>query len=488
MSEGWLLWALLGWPVAGILPCLALRSPRVNLGWTSCVVVAQALLASAVIRAVWIAGSLRMGPVLFVDALSAFHLGVMMIVFVTSTLFAPSYFRHAIESGEFTPWGARRYAALWLGALAAMTLVLLSDNLGLMWVGVEATTLLTAMLIYVHRTPASLEAMWKYLLICSVGVAFAFMGTLLVAAAGRGTQDALTWTHVRKAAGMLDANTLKLGFLFLLVGYGTKAGLAPMHSWLPDAHSQAPAPVSGLFSGFMLSAALYCIMRYVPIVEAATGGTGWSLRLLTFFGVASILVAGAFIVSQRDVKRLLAYSSVEHLGIVALGIGLGKVGLFAALFHTLNHALGKTLAFLCAGRLGQHYGTYDMTRMQGALRASPLWGAGLMICVLALLGAAPFGVFVSEFLIVKAAVEARATWTLVLLLTGLAIIFIGALRHVIGVVYGLPPATPAARRPGPVEVVLVVLPLAALLVLGLWMPDGLRRAIEEAAAVVGGKP
>ncbi|MCX5758016.1 MAG: proton-conducting transporter membrane subunit [Candidatus Hydrogenedentes bacterium] len=304
---------------------------------------------------------------LYLDALSTYHLAVMMVVFALSSLYLPGYFGEEIRDNVLTPGAARRFGVLWFGALTAMTLVLISNNVGIMWVGIEATTLVTAFLICIHRTPESVEAMWKYLIICSVGVAFAFMGTLLAGAAANALHlppsQALLWTCLRQNASHLDPVLIKVAFVFLLVGYGTKAGLAPMHSWLPDAHSQAPAPVSALFSGFMLNAALYCIMRYMPLVEGSSGHAGWSLRLLLFFGLTSILVAATFIIFQHDLKRLLAYHSVEHLGIIAVGLGLGGLGTFAALLHTLNHSICKSLSFFAAGRLGQMYGTHDMSKV-----------------------------------------------------------------------------------------------------------------------------
>jgi len=379
---------------------------------------------------------------------------------------------------------------LWMGSLAAMTLVLLSNNLGLMWVGMEATTLLTAFLIYVHRTPRALEAMWKYLLICSVGIAFAFMGTLLVAAAatkGSGmVGEALLWTRLREGAANLDAPTMKAAFIFLLVGYGTKAGLAPLHNWLPDAHSQAPAPVSAIFSGFMLNASLYCLMRYVPLVEASTGRSGWALELLRLIGVVSILVAAAFILFQHDLKRLLAYHSVEHLGIIAVGLGLGGLGTFAALFHTLNHSLCKTLGFLCAGRLGQIYGTHDMTAMTGTVRRARLWGWGLLLSFLALIGAAPFAIFMSELLVLKAAIDARSLAVLVIFLLGTAAVFVGALRHAIAMAWGPHDGPSGARTATAVDVGVVSACVTSLVVLGLWMPQPLRETIEAAARIIGG--
>jgi hydrogenase-4 component F len=414
----------------------------------------------------------------------------MMIVYASSSFYARGYFEAEIREGRFPLPLARRFGALWWGALAAMTLTLISNNLGIMWVGIEATTLMTAFLICIHVTPASLEAMWKYLLICSVGVAFAFLGTLLVAASARGvplpSTDVLLWTTLRDIAPRLDPTMLKAGFLFLLVGYGTKAGLAPMHSWLPDAHSQAPAPVSALFSGFLLNAALYCLMRYVPILDGGAGLGGWCQKYLVLLGSLSILVAAVFILFQRDVKRLLAYSSVEHMGLIVLGVGLGGAGVFAALFHAFNHSLGKSLAFFSAGRLGKIYGTHEMSRMVRVVRASPSWGLGLVGSLMALIGVAPFSVFLSEFLLMKAAVDMQSYGILGVFLAGCGIVFVGALRHAVGMAWGGDAPRAVAPKGSAMEAAIVFGLLACLLVLGLWMPDGFREVLIRAARVVGG--
>ncbi|MBW2659496.1 MAG: hydrogenase 4 subunit F, partial [Deltaproteobacteria bacterium] len=324
---------------------------------------------------------------LFVDSLSVYHILVMLLIYLLSTLYSLVYLQEEITHGDFGLKQIKIYASLWCESLAAMTLVLISNNLAIMWVGMETTTLVTAFLISIHVTSVSLEAMWKYLLICSVGVAFAFMGTLLAAASAQGlhipAENTLLWTELLYAAPHLNVHLLKFAFIFVLVGFGTKAGLAPMHNWLPDAHSQAPAPVSAIFSGFMLNAALYCIIRYIPIVETATGHTGWVSHLLLIFGTISILVASAFILMQHDLKRLLAYHSIEHLGIIVLGLGLGGIGVFAALFHILNHSICKTLSFFAAGRLGQFIGTHDMRKMAGIRKISPIWSIGIFGSLLA---------------------------------------------------------------------------------------------------------
>jgi hydrogenase-4 component F len=488
MTTAWLMWCLLILPVLAGGACLLARSARAILGLAAGVVAALTVAAGVAAWSVFATGPVETaGGWLYLDALSAYHLVLLHVVFLTSSIYACSYFR---REANFAVAEARRFGALWMGALAAMTLVLVSNNLGMVWVGVEATTLLTAFLICTHVSAAALEATWKYLIMCSVGVAFAFIGTLLVAASAAGAHlgpsEVLLWTRLRAVAGAMDPAILKMGFIFLLVGYGTKMGLAPLHNWLPDAHSQAPAPVSAIFSGFLLNTALYCLLRFVPLVETATGHSRWALDLLTGFGLLSVLVAGAFIVFQRDAKRLLAYSSVEHMGIIALGVGLGGWGVFAAMFHILNHALCKPLAFFSAGRLGQMYGTHDMERLAGATRAAPVWGRGFFLSLLALIAVVPFAIFMSEFQILKAAVDANAWVVAGLFLAGTGIVFIGALRHGVGVAWNPGVGQPAPENAGLAEKALVIVPLGALLALGLWMPEWLRAVLTQAADVIRG--
>lgn len=489
MTAAAILWILLLLPILGGIGCAACRSVRAIMILIRAGVLLTALTAGVGVWAVYGGGSISAAyDWLRLDALSAYHLAVMMVVFTLSSLYIPGYFQ--AESESLTQHAARRFGMLWFGALTAMTLVLVSDNIGIMWAGIEATTLVTAFLICIHRTPESIEAMWKYLIICSVGVAFAFMGTLLAGAAANAlhlpASEALLWTRLRADAANLDPTLIKVAFLFLLVGYGTKAGLAPLHSWLPDAHSQAPAPVSALFSGFMLNAALYCIMRYMPLVEESSGHAGWSLRLLLFFGLVSILGAATFIVFQHDLKRLLAYHSVEHLGIIAVGLGLGGLGVFAALLHTLNHSVCKSLSFFAAGRLGQMYGTHDMPKMAGALRAAPVWGKGLFGSLLVLIGIAPFAIFISEFLILRAAAKSGSYWTMGLFLAGAGIVFVGALQHAVSIAWGKPVQTPKPECVNGVDKALVAVSLGALLVLGLWIPEQLSQMLVSAAQIVEG--
>jgi hydrogenase-4 component F len=484
-----LIWFLLIVPAVAGAVCLVLPSPRAVLRAMFAGVLGAAAAGCGIVGAAVREGRLfAASGWLFVDALSAFHLAVMLGVVLLSTGYAWVYFKEEIRLNRLAIKQARQFSGLWCGTVSAISLVLVSNNLGIMWVGIEATTLLTAFLICVHVTRESLEAMWKYILICSVGVAFAFMGTLLAAASAQGTgiepAGILLWTNMRSHASLLNPMLVKGAFIFLLVGYGTKAGLAPMHNWLPDAHSQAPAPVSALFSGFMLSAAFYCILRFVPIAETATGGVGWALNLLAGFGLLSIGVAASFILFQKNVKRFLAYSSMEHLGIIALGIGLGGFGTMAALFHTLNHSLAKTVSFFSAGRLGQLSGSYEMKRLSGSIRRSPVWGLGLFGGILALIGMAPFALFMSEFQVLKAALDRGSAWMAVLYLSGLAVVFIGALGHAISLAWGKPEPESEPVKAGGLEPVLVLVPLLALLLLGLWMPRPLHALLGEAADIV----
>ena len=497
MFSDYSIFAMLGVAMLGALLGLALRRPHHVLR----LIVAVSAIEFGLAANVW-AIVLGNGFVtaaegwFYVDAFSAFHLIVLVLVFLLSSAFAGVYFAHEIgehgEAGEhgFTLPVARRFGALWLGSLTAMTLVLVSNNLGIMWVGMEATTLLSAFLISLHPSRLSLEAMWKYLIICSVGIAFAFIGTIFAAASiqsgGGAEADALFWTRLAAPDVQLDPTLMKFAFIFILVGYGTKTGLAPIHSWLPDAHSQAPTPVSAMFSGFLLNTALYCIMRFVPPARHALG-PDFINGLLIFFGTLSILVAAGFIVFQRDAKRLLAYSSVEHLGIITLGYGLGPLGTFAALFHTLNHSVCKSLAFFAVGRLGQEFGSHEMEALSGALRADRLWGIALLGSLLALIGVAPFAVFMSEYQLLRAAADSGAWLVLVLFLAACSVVFLSVLRHLIDMAFGEPQSSVPVAQNSKAGILIVVSAIGLLLLLGLWMPVWFSRALGSAAAVLGGR-
>lgn len=482
---------LLAVPVlAGALAFMARRAEVV----LEILVGASVALAGAVLAVAlrWSGGEAltAFGLWLRVDALSVLHLGILAAVVLMASLFARDYFAVELGTGAIKPRDIRKFALLWSGAILSMTLVLVSNNLGLMWVGLEATTVTTAFLVSLHRSPRSLEATWKYVLVCSVGIALAFMGTLLMAAASSrvpgGELQPLMWTRLVEIAGSLDPSSVRIAFIFLLVGYGTKAGLVPMHTWLPDAHSQAPAPVSALFSGFMINTGFYCILRYQAVMALVPGGAEWSRGLLAVFGLVSILVASVFIIFQTNLKRLLAYCSVEHMGIIALGIGLGGAGTFAALFHAINHSIAKTLAFCSAGRLGQAHGTHDMAGIRGTLRSFPVWGAGLWISLLALFGVAPLAIFFSEFLVARSALESGRYFALAALLSGVGLAFIGGMRKAIPMAMGVPDTGVKEGRTGIRPAFLVFGAFAVMLTMGLFLPGWLISLLTSSASIVNG--
>jgi hydrogenase-4 component F len=426
----------------------------------------------------------------FIDSLSLYHIGLVAIVFFLSSVYSISYFSEGIASGSFDSKSARRFGLLWNGFFAILTAVLCSNNMGILWICLEASTLISALLIKTDGRPASIEAMWKYLLLCSVGIAFAFVGTMLLSVAARGVMvppgETLLWTSLSQHARALDGKVMCAAFIFILVGFGTKAGLAPMHTWLPDAHSQAPTPVSAVFSGIMLNCALYCIMRYLPLCEAAMGWKGKAHTMLVLFGLLSIIIGAVFIPAQKNIKRLLAYCSVEHMGIIALGLGLGGFGTFAALFHTLNHSISKTLAFYSAGGLARYYGTHDMQKMKGAIAATPLWGTAFFISFLALIGVAPFSLFMSEFQLVKTAIDSGRFIELAIFFFGSVVVFVSMLRFAIGVAMGVKSPGPPRPAAVPREFLLVVLCAGVLLTFGFFMPRWYSDLLNNASIIVEG--
>lgn len=446
--------------------------------------------AGALVAADVVAGGPRsaLGGLLYVDALSA----LMVLVIVGGGLFATvasiGYLRHDLRHGETTPEQVRWYYPGLHAFVWTMLSAVLVDNLGLLWVAVEATTLASALLVGFYRSRAALEAAWKYLILCTVGITFALFGILLTYYATDrvlGEHGAtLSWRALIEVAPQLDADLLRLAFVFVVIGFGAKAGFAPLHTWLPDAHSQAPSPVSGLLSGVLLNCALYGILRFVPIASASVGPR-FVHDLLLGFGLLSVAVAVPFILVQRDLKRLLAYSSVEHVGLVTAAVGLGgPAALFAGLLHLVNHALTKSLLFFAAGVLVQRYGTRRIGAMRGAVRAVPVAGPLFLLGVLGIAGLPPSGVFLSELGVIVAGVGGGAPWAALLLLALLAVTFAGLVGHAVGVTLGRPiqplePAKPSATT------VWTLVPLAlGTVLLGVWVPEWLSETIRQAAAVL----
>jgi hydrogenase-4 component F len=426
------------------------------------------------------------GPVLdgwlALDALGLVVLTLVSVLFFVLAAYAVGYLR--VEN----PRGGRLFVSCLLSFLAAASLIVLSHQMGLLWVGLEATTLSVAPLIFHRHDRRSLEAVWKYLVISSVGIALALLGMFFLATAqvaGQGGDRLLVLEDLVARGATLSPAWLKAAFVFLLVGFGTKMGLAPMHTWKPDTYGEAPPLVGGLMAGALTSCAFLGVARTVEVTWAA-GLAGFVQPLLIGFGLLSLLVAAVFIVAQSDIKRLLAYSSVEHMGLLVLGLGVGGVGPYGTVLHLINNGLAKGLLFLAVGNVVLATGSSHAPGIHGILRSRSVTGGLLIAGLFAVTGSPPFGLFLSEFTILTGAVRGGHVWVAGAMLLLLAVIFIGMASVILEVVYGEPdPGLPAARESGWLVGGPLVL-AAAVLLLGLYLPPGLQDALARAAASLGG--
>ena len=419
------------------------------------------------------------------DALSALMIVIVVLLGAIAAIYGLGYIRTKFDDQHEKQ--ARVFFSLSQVFIFTMLLAVTTDNLGVMWVAIEGTTLATVFLVNLHNTHTSLEAAYKYLILSSVGIALAFIGTVLMYYAGsaRSGEIAVNWTSLHAAASSLNPQVVRLAFVFILVGYGTKAGLAPMHTWLPDAHSEAPAPISALMSGVLLNVGLYALVRFKAVADI-TLGTSFSSRLLMGIGLLSLAVAAAFLLTQRNYKRMLAYSSVEHMGIICLGLGFGGYwGVFGALLHVINHALSKSLLFMLSGNILLKYRTTDIRRVRGFLRASPLSGGAFLAGTLALVGLPPFGPFISEFIIFRAGLESKA-WVAVVGIALLVVVFAGMLASVNQMLYGQPPDKLERGDVLRWSLAPLLVNLAALVALGLTLPAELADGLKQAIEVLGG--
>ena len=387
---------------------------------------------------------------IYVDILSAFFIFVISAVTFATALYSIDYIEKDIKNEVISQRKARIYYALFNLFCFSMFFVPAVNNLGMLWVAIEMTTLISAFLVGFYNTKESVEAAWKYIIICSVGIIFALLGTILFSYAFSLSEGmrSLNWTDMMAASSRLDTNIIKIAFIFILVGYGTKAGLAPMHTWLPDAHSQAVAPISALLSGVLLKTAIYAILRFGLIV---IGGAGLSYfcHLMIFFGVISLVISCGFIIVQKDIKRLLAYSSIEHVGIIAIGFGLGTpLGWMGALLHVFNHAVTKSLMFFGAGDIVSVYKEHAMSNIRGVTKTMPFVGTLVLLGVFALTGFPPFSIFISEILIIIAAFVKGSYLVAALLLLFLVVIFGAFIYHFAEMLFGnLPKNMTATKEP-----------------------------------------
>ncbi len=469
------LFVLILLPAGAALLAYAQRSAPLRSVW---LIGAAAVHLALVGRLWWHPAESALGGWLAVDALGMIVLTLVSVLFFLVALYAVEFLR----SG--TPRGGRGFVACLLGFLAAASLVALSHHLALLWVGMETTTLALAPLVYHRHDARSLEAVWKYLVLSSVGIGLALLGTFFLAAS-QTVGRPLVMEDLIAHAGSLQPGLLRGAFVFLLVGYGTKMGLAPLHAWKPDTYGEAPGLVGGLMAGALTSCAFLGLLR-ITQVSMAAGLAPFIQPLFLGFGILSLLVAAAFMIGQLDLKRLLAYSSVEHMGLLVLGLGLGGLGAYGSVLHAFNNGLTKGLMFLAVSNVAVATGSTQAGTARGLLRRLPVSGVLLLVGLFAVTGSPPFGLFVSEFTLLRAAIGGGHPWIAVSMVALLAIIFVGMARPLLGMLFD--PETnpePPVREPlllvaGPVALAVVVL------VLGVYIPGPLQRLLGQAARALGG--
>lgn len=433
-------------PLLGAVAYLALGW-RPATAWVSAASAAAVLTAAIVIAVQVAADGPRTMPtgLLRADALTAFMLIVIGAISLLATAATPAHLNAEIDADRATARTATRHSALVGVFLAAMALAVLAADLGVLWIAIEATTIVTAFLVGQRRTRTAVEAAWKYVVICSTGIALALLGTILLNYASRHAPGAagLDWVRLVATAASLDPGVTRVAVVLLVIGFGTKAGLAPLHAWLPDAHSQAPAPVSALMSGVLLSVAFYAILRVKVIADAALGA-GFTHALLVAMALASLAVAASLLVAQRDYKRMLAYSSIEHMGLLALGAAAGgPPALAAVLLHILGHGLAKSVLFLGAGRILQTTGTSRIDRVRGLAVGQPLVAGCVGFGVLALIGLPPFSVFASELGIARAGFATGLGWVTAAALILVLVIAAALVTHTSRMLLGAPADGPS---------------------------------------------
>lgn len=448
--------------------------------------------AFCLIATIWLAiNVLNDGAILsanksfLIDSFNVYLIVLTAFVGLTTAIFSAQYMAHEKEIGKLNDNRLKLYYSMYQGFMLAMYLVLTTNNMGIMWVAMEGATLATVLLVSLYRTPESIEAAWKYFILCGVGIAQALFGTILLyyAAAQLGdSENSLLWSELYLNAAKLNPEVLEIAFVFLLIGYGTKIGLVPLHNWLPDAHSEGPTPMSAVLSGLLLNDALYAVVRNKMLVDGATH-TNIAGYLMMGFGMLSFLVAALFLHRQKDIKRLFSYSSIEHMGIMTFAFGMGGgMATFAALLHMTVHSLTKSAVFVTVGHASQVAGTQNIQKIRGLIKTQPKVGWGLLIGTIAIAGFPPFGVFTSEFLVLLATMH-NYPWLAPLLLLGIGIACAGLFRHIQPMVYG---SKPEGQHPVQANLWPVIIHLALVFWLGLSIPTFLANWFTQATLLISG--
>jgi hydrogenase-4 component F len=469
------------WIPAVAIPVLAL-APNYRLGAAINVVASGLTFAAGV--SLLFAERVRT-DILIIDDFNIFLVTITTFVAFTTSIFSASYIGHELEIGRLTPVFLRFYHALYQAMIGAMNVALVSNNVGLMWVGLEVATLSTVMMVGIYRTPEAVEAAWKYFILGSVGIALAFFGTILTYLVAQDVLGeglaAMRWDLMVQNAASFDPRLLSLAFVFLLVGYGTKVGLAPFHAWLPDAHSEGPTPISAVLSGLLLNVALYALLRFKMLLAANPATLNAGL-IMVVLGLVSLVFAAFMLYRRRDIKRLFAYSSIEHMGIITFAFGMGgPLANFAGLLHMTMHSLTKSAIFFAVGHIAQVKGTQQIAQIRGLSVTHPVLAVGLALGVVAISGLPPFGVFLSEFLLVSSTF-ARDKLLALVLVFGLLVAFGALLLRLQQILFGEPngPAGPVKASYVPLFV-----HLACVLIAGVWLPEPIVQWFRAVAAQLG---
>jgi hydrogenase-4 component F len=425
------------------------------------------------------------GPYLLVDDLNVVFIALNTLVGLTTSAFSASYIAHELEIGRLTPVYLRFYHAMYQVLMFGMNLALVANNIGLMWVAIELATLTTVLMVGIYRTHEAIEAAWKYFILGSVGIALALFGTILVYMAARPAVgeglDGMVWTVLIANAHAFDPALLNVAFVFLLLGYGTKVGLAPLHAWLPDAHAEGPTPISAVLSGLLLNVALYAVLRFKLLLAANEQAIAPG-PLMVMLGLISVIFAAFMLYRRRDIKRMFAYSSIEHMGIITFAFGMGgPLANFAGLLHMTMHSLTKSAIFFGVGHISQIKGTQKIAEISGLTETHPLLGWGLVVGVVAIAGLPPFGIFMSEFLVVTSTF-AREPALAVLLVFGLLVGFGALMLRVIGIAFGEPKGS---LEPAHASYVPMFVHLAIVTGAGIYLPGPVVTWFQHVARLLG---
>lgn len=428
----------------------------------------------------------------YLDSLSIIYIAIALIIGLVVSIYNIGYLNTELRDEKLDIKKMKIFYILLYILEGSIILSLITGNMGIMWIAIESSSLAAGLLVGFYRDKKSLEAAWKYIIICSAGIALALLGIIFLNLASvdiaKGIKVELYWPYIYDHASELKISVLRLSFIFILLGFGTKAGLAPMHTWLPDAHSQAPTPISAMLSGVLINAAMYGIMREIAIANKCFGSNIFTGRLMLGIGIGSILIVAIFVIKQKDYKRILAYSSIEHMGIITFGLGVfTPAAVFASLLHTINHSLTKTMLFFCAGNVQLKYHTREIGKVTGLLRVLPVTGSVFLIGIFAITGMPPFSVFSTELAMLISTFKAGHSFLGVLLIFALAVVFLGFAISLFKMFYGSEgKESTKAEEPNKSGVVICCILLIVITISGLYIPQEILRLLTNAQKIITG--